>query len=269
MSVRRGVGDSALSLFSFQDVITGITGVMILVSLLLVLEVTSRKLKEMPPIELESPVVEEEMQIGELERERAALAAEAERKQGIIDALPDADRPELELQIGNEEVIQAHLTARLEQAKRKLNAAQEKDKRAGQEKARSEGEIKKSETRIRELEEQIQKAEQENRLQFVFAETTKIPVIVECSAAAMRVHVMAATPETKDFPSPHKTDFKAAMVALKEWAKGRSRERDAFVVVIKPSAVAYASFVVELLANLGFDVGFEPLEEDRTVHMGP
>jgi hypothetical protein len=36
------------------------------------------------------------------------------------------------------------------------------------------------------------------------------------------------------------------------------------VVLVKPSAAGYAREVVEALRKSGFDVGYEPLEEERT-----
>ena len=45
----------------------------------------------------------------------------------------------------------------------------------------------------------------------------------------------------------------------------RSRERDTFVVLVKPSSIPYAMDLVRVVGDAGFDVGYEPLAEPQSV----
>ena len=55
------------------------------------------------------------------------------------------------------------------------------------------------------------------------------------------------------------------LTELLEWVKSKDEDMEYFLVLIKPNCITIGINVVALIKGAGYDVGFDPLEEDRTV----
>jgi hypothetical protein len=169
---RRRSGSPPISLFSFQDIITSVTGIMILVTLLMSVELVRRPLQEHRPKSSDATPTEE-----------------------------SANSPSQEL-------------AELQRRKDRNDQA------------------------MREL------------------ETASTPRKV--AAAATNVDRVGRVQVPQLFDSPQRVDD------LCEWAKGRDRNGEYFVLIIKPSGIKSFPMLQSRLKQQGFDLGFDVLAANQT-----
>ncbi|HRU05309.1 MAG TPA: hypothetical protein P5137_05990 [Candidatus Brocadiia bacterium] len=257
MRSRRG-GDSApLSLFSFQDIITTVSGIMLLVMLMLALEVVARPAGKPAPAALPKAATSAE-EVERLRQEIAQARREVEQaaKLNLDDAPAKVARLEQEMAKTRERTAQ-------------LNAAAEASRQRAEAAARAAAQARQEEERLKaELEglrKRLDEQEAQNRVHYTFArETNKTPVLVECSASGIAVRVAGKTPQVVSFVDASSPHYQSSLRRFQAWARGRSPAREAFIVLVKPSAAGYAQEVIDALKQSGFDVGHEPLEEDRT-----
>lgn len=264
MTRRRRGGDSPLSLFAFQDVITGITGIMILVMLLLVLEVIERKAAEAPATATSTAPAEDITGlVAAMQDEKEKLLGEIADIQKRLAGLPAAEPRQIKLDTEDEKEKQVALDKKIEQLRVQV---QEREKQADEAEANAATAGRDREglkEKVRGMEEELRKLEAENRVTFIFGETDKTPILVQCSQEGIRAKVLGETVEVERFDSPEGS-FGTAVANFRQWSLTRDKDSEAFVVLVKPSSVRYAPIVVSQLRGAGFDVGHEPLEEDKT-----
>lgn len=260
---RRSGSDNPLSLFAFQDVITGVTGIMILVVLLLVLEVISQKSANTPKT-AESKESAENMEdrIAELEREKNALVHSIDRIQGDVQRLGGMDPRQVQAAIKRE--------------KQRALELGDSVKATGDY-------IKKEETRRGAPQDDVDKLDKENRrLQGLFDtldEELRIAIeegahvqfssnrpyiIAQCSGKGIRAKAWDGDREFQFFFPPGSTDTRSMLAKFSQWIRTRHKNRERFIVVVKPSAAPYVEEVIDLIRRGGFKLGSEPLEEDKT-----
>jgi len=261
----RRVPGSPISLFSFQDVITSVTGVMILVVLLLIIEVVKSK----TAFDLASPAgsVSSETAARDMDTRQddlASLRTEFRRAQALIREL-SREPEEIASQVDSTTAEVARLKKEAAQRRLLIEGLKEEHASLSQENANLETDNASLAEARKELRERAAKVSSSDQVRFIGTETTtKTPVLVECSGNGLKAKVLGAPPVVKSFDDPRSISVQSSIEAFSAWIAGLSRGRYAFVVLVKPSAAGYArSGVVEPLQERGFDTGYEPFEEGK------
>ena len=264
----------AISFFSFQDIITSVTGIMFLVVMLLVLMVLRSPVNAIRQKEMNvsKEIRELEKPLRELRRALAALngRTEAERKR-----LEELKKLKLESLPG----LKASLIEKLNAADAEIRSLQEetkylrsqlKQEQKTAETFRTRLDADKSantalESEIRELvkhiaEEQQLRKKMEKVLRFVWdRQNSRNPVLLVCGETEISANMLRGKTEQVVFD-----DYAKCL----EWCKSQDRNEVYFILLIKPSAFTYAEkFSLELL-DAGFQRGREVLPDDKTVIFG-
>lgn len=258
MARRRRKSAPPISLFSFQDIITSVTGIMILITLMLGLELVQRTVNSPPRKTAE---VTESLQAA-----TDAAASEIEdikdelrkRQPGVIEAAgldPASLRRELQdVQELNQQLQQELSASEKQQAeaeRRRKQAQSEKDRRA--EDSRTLAELREQ---VAEAEARLQELKQSNRVIFNPASgSAKRPWLVEVSDRGLLVGEAGKAQKPQSF---------AGLAPFREWAARRNADAEYFVLLVKPAGVDTFYAVSQALQQLKFDVGYDLLTASQT-----
>ena len=248
----------AFSLFAFQDIITSVTGIMVLVTLILALELIQQK-ESSPPVKT--------AQVASQTRDAVA------QNEGRIQQLQDR------LEAGREQMTQvaafdaAHVSQQLEDLKelndeldRELDeyakesaaaAARKEQAEAEQNRRASEPQTLESVTadlkRERDL---IEKLRKSNRTIFKPPEgAAKTPWLVEVTGQGLIAAQCGVSAPPKQFRNA---------TALRDFAVGRDKGSEYFVLLVKPAGLDDFRRATIYLKEAGFDVGFDLLRTEQT-----
>lgn len=263
MSRRHTRNDTRISLFSFQDVITSITGIMVLLVLVLVLDILNRKPQEAAAAQVYTAPEVLQQEIEELTKQGDKLHQEVRVARLTLADVCATDAEEMARKIAVEKAREKWLDAQTEHLNVDISKFQKNAENAAIKKQALEIELK-------EQQKALQKA-QVREASVPFASSTrtdKTPILVECSRSGINALVFNATRDKHEFNDPKSIEYKSALERFREWAQTRRISSDAFVVLVKPSAAGYAMDVVKKLRKLGFDVGYEPFEEKASAAFG-
>lgn len=260
---KRGGGGNPISLFSFQDIITSVTGIMILVTLLMTLELVQRSfnspaVKTQEIVEEVKPAAAEVLQrIEELKRrleQQAAVAAAAAGLDAttVRTRLQDARRAAAAL-VGDVE----RLTSEEHDAeRRRKDAEREQTHTADQDRER-----RRLEEEAKRLQEELDKLKSSNRIVFNRDPgSSKTPWLVDLSGSAITIAQVGVSAPPTVFRGASAAESIGKFVA---WSRGRDPNAEYFVLLIRPSSVDTFHMLREQL--VGFDFGFDVLKEDQTV----
>lgn len=263
---RRRDESGPLSLFAFQDIITSVSGIMMLVVLLLVLEVINAKLLKRPvlaTVEAAEHTAAEDLSRVEarVAKLRAELAkVEAERRKVAELKLDDAPR-----EVASEERRRKAMTAETTTAASRLEVLTRRVEALQRELAEIERNRKESEKRVRQTQERLKDAPALRPVRYVAKRRAgERVVLVELSGKAIVVKVVGAGKPSVRFVDPKSVSFQPLLRRFETWAAARNPARDVFIVLVKPSAAGFAKELIGLLKGMRLRVGFEPLEEDRS-----
>jgi hypothetical protein len=270
MSRRRST--SPFSLFSFQDIITSVTGIMILVTLMLTIELLHRK--ETSPAAKSAEIAERlkdavdrnRCEAERLDREIEELRRELARAQTDILHLAAFDPNRVAAQITNLNELTAQLEAQLGEVRAEQTAAELRRRAAVEEQARRANDPQTLEellAEVRNTQEQLQRMRKSNRVIYNAAEgAAKRPWLIELSAAEMLVAPAGAAARAERF-----TD----LAAFRDWLRQRDAGGEYFVLLVKPAGIDRFARTLDTLRQLRFDVGFDLLAENQTAvdpHLG-
>jgi len=255
---RRGRGAPAFSLFAFQDIITSVTGIMLLVTMLLALELLQRQ-ESSPPLatadisrDLEQVVVAQSSEIEQIEARLSEQQAELADLAGYDPA--SAARQAAELAELNRRLEQELAELRREQvaAERRAGEVRDEQRRTAPD-ARS---IEEMQQEIRRQREQLARLKAQQRVLFnPTAGDGKTPWLVEVAAAGLRVAETGRSAPPQTF---------ADAGAFLAWARQQNPAALYFVVLVKPDGVQTYRILFSELRRLNFDLGFDLLTAGQT-----
>ena len=258
MSRRRGKGGTPLSLFSFQDVITSITGIMILVVLLLVLEIITHKIEEVtrkPPINLDAL-------IAAAEEDKAELTHKVERNRADIKRLDGIDPGKVAADINREKENRAKLGKEIKRHKGEhAKASGTIDDLEG---AIATATITKAgQQRVLDgLQGELEKAKRQRRRVRFTCRCGRQHILVQCAKKGIDVQRVEGDRQVRSFAA-RGDSYQSALSAFLKWAFKHNKDEVHFIVVVKPSAAPYAELLVKMLYAKQFKVGCEPLIEEK------
>jgi hypothetical protein len=287
MSRRGRSKDVAISLFSFQDIITSVTAIMILLVLILTLELITRTATKGMAAEdrrvareLKKSVADMEQQLEHLRREAAGAkeaasdaagfsASETQRRQ------TDAEQKAKELE---QEVARLELQLRNAQASRRtaearLVSTQAAPPEAIKDRADS---LTRHASQMEEVnkEERNRQTEEEKKAREGTSPATTLvfnappgnalsPLLVEVSKDGL-VAVLEGGAATRKFgwgflgPS---TDFTT-------WLQSRDKQREYVVIILRPSGLEKYDATRQAVVTAGFEVGTELIGEEMSLVLG-
>jgi hypothetical protein len=265
---RRGRGGNPISLFSFQDIITSVTGIMILVTLFLGLEVVRRRQGSPDHME-EELIVEISEASAQTTQVSAALVAtrqEIERLRLALQSSDDAllkdvqyDPQMLERQLRDLDSLNRLIAQELDKSsQRRQSAAESLAELQKQDSERSADRKTLEELRTQTVEklEELRRLKTANRVLFSAAQrSSKTPWLVELSQKGIFAAEVGKRGPAQSF---------ADLPALLAWTKGRSPSTEYFVLLIKPATIEQFYSAEANLERQGFEIGFDLLKDDQT-----
>lgn len=260
----RRVQANPISLFSFQDIITSVTGIMILLTLLMALELSQRSLQS-PSVQtavvteqLETAVVDSEQEITRLEadlanRDKKLQELAAIDEQRLLDESVDIEHQISQLAAGS-----SNLAAQAEAAARRREQAES----SSQDRQKDVDTARELMVRAAELQAKLAKLQSTNRVLYNPAPgSSKSAWLVEITDSELRAAPLGqATP-----PTVFKGNASARLTAFQAWARTRDRRGEYFVLLVKPSGIDLFDQLHEALGKLGFDLGFDIVDSTETV----
>jgi hypothetical protein len=262
---RRGRAAPPISLFSFQDIITSVAGIIILMTLMLAMELLQRKLSGTPSdVSVLVAPLRQQLAAATQERERlkTRLEQQAADAQQLVAASPQRLEQEQaaaeELARRLEQELQA-LTPQEQEAKRRVEQARSADAAQIAERQR----LAELREKIQEQKDETQRLRQQNRIIYNPAPgNSKAAWLVDLSADRLQAAALGKTAPPQVFAGVSAT---ARIRSFLEWAKLRDAGREYFVLLVRPSAVTAFDEVYKELRAAGFDIGFDCIAADVSV----
>ncbi len=262
---RRGRQSAPMSLFSFQDIITSVAGVIIFTTIMLAIELIQRQ-ESSPRAQTTTTVAQLNEATAAAEEEARAIQAQLAENVVELERLaafsPEAAREQLrsiERQIDSlaSETDKAHAHhATLQANQRQLD----QDMQASQPDRLRLAELS---HRSRELEQRLSELKSENRVLYrPAAGSPKEAWLVEVTDsrfAAAKLGV-SGKPVLFEDRSP-----KRRIATLCQWVKRLDTSQEYLFLVLKPSGIEILHQALPELQHLGYDIGFDLVGAEQTV----
>ncbi len=252
---RRKSKSVPFSLFAFQDIITSVTGIILLITMMMAVElVQNMQRAASAPQEQKSSAVERTLRgaIGENTQEIIRLERLLEETTTIRF---DADA--LRRRLANLSAATAELekqTTRIEATQQDIE--QRKAELAEQAKELTPEAIEKLAQEQREFAQQIQAMRQANRVIFNRPEgAARTPWLVELNADQILAAEMGASRAPQTF---------AGAAEFLTWASGQNNGTIYFVILVKPDSIETFAALRQELQDRQFEVGYDLLRADQT-----
>ena len=260
MSVRRH--RVRFSLFAFQDIITGLCGVLILVVLIMTLDLVNSR--ENPTSIPEQPTTEES-NIEALKREIAQLSKQLEEAKAAarrtIVAIKGAAAPEtakkMLAEMSEKERELAALVSQVEDLRTRVAIAREAD-------ARDKKTVREMEETRRILEKRLSALRGKNGITLIPERGFhKVPIYFVCGRGGVEVlRPLEKSAKRKWIPFGRMRDD------VSEELSAIDHTTHTVILLVRPSGVDKMDELTRLVKEMGFTYGRDPLEEDVDVSAG-
>ena len=259
MSRMRRTSEQPLSLFSFQDIITSVTGVMILLTLLLSIELIQRVVSSAPQ-QTKLQVTASTQSIEEMKAEIDDLQSKLQSSGVLPKDLPSLDaaalkEKRLQLEEANDQLRRevTELTERLDQKRGEVVSA---ETTSAAEQQRLAEEIAQLEQAATEAKEKLDSINSSNRIFFKKEPGGKETWIVEVTASGLQAAKIGVAAKPQQF---------ATVQSFAKLLKSLDSGATAFYLIVKPEGELLFEEVKESVRNAGFDVGFNVVATDQQV----
>lgn len=246
----------SLSFFSFQDIITTVTGILLLITLVLAASLTFES-----PGSSSSPAESMKAHIESLRAEYKALSSSTQDKIRGLSALQRiivdsvAPPPGGDLNV----VVSKWSNARRESVLRRKQELAEKVDSV----ARIQNATESLKRRVVEIRSQIAKAQTNvaaapTTLSFIPGSSDKQPVLIEVDATSLRCGML------DDLGRPQlqlQADVND-LTKLKEFLSKYDARRKYFVVLVRPQGAEHALAIQETIRDVGFDLGWDAAPDE-------
>ncbi|MBI5366540.1 MAG: hypothetical protein HZA54_05855 [Planctomycetes bacterium] len=95
------------------------------------------------------------------------------------------------------------------------------------------------------------------------------PILIECSRNGFRACFYGAEGAAQEFADADAVTVESARQGLMEWLQGRNSSAESIVLFLKPSAAGFARELIDDLKASGWMLGFEAMEEDKSILLAP
>jgi hypothetical protein len=258
---RRHARSEAFSLFAFQDIITSVTGVIILVTLLLAIELVQRVTVAAPTSAVETStdrIVQLEKEIDSL---RTAITSSDELVAQLA-TLPSGGFAQRESELKR---TRDQLVKEVDQLEVEVKETEVQNERemVSDDMSRLEDSVPSLQSMIPKLRTQLEALKKSHRVIYNSNPfDQKQAWLVDLSPEAIRVAEPGHTDHFLEFTASNPNDVGSQFI---NWAKQHSKATEYFVLLLRPKAIRlYVSVYQKLTAN-GFDTGVDLLETDASV----
>jgi chromosome segregation ATPase len=279
---RRKSNSQPLSLFAFQDIITGVAGVMLFILMLLVVQLALQKSQaasapsQQPPESSEQERLQQQQQRLEeltqwVDRKKTETLANKER----IKLLLDAQVQNIDNQIRVLQTSQQKLSNQFSEGRTKLDQLQSESKKAqANNPARTMMEkIEALRQELKSASNEILEWQDESRVNYKSDSTVKNLYLYDVHGSYFTMSKLAEDMQKRKFS--YGSSDASSQIALKmaqEYERLPNSMKDAerrIVVLFRPSAAKHGSEVVRELRKLGFEVAMELLEAKAELFSRP
>lgn len=251
---RRGRGAPPISLFSFQDIITSVTGIMVLVTLCLGLELMQRK--AVAPPEVTSRVTS---QLAATAAEAEQLRKKLDESQKQIKLYSEFDAETVRRELAEMNAVNNRLVREVSDSERQREQVERQKALAKNEQARratdpqSLAELRRQ---IADRQQRLEHLKRSNQVVFNRPEgEAKSPWLVQVGPGGLLAAEAGRRAAPQSFPGT---------AEFRSWLVGRQRNAEYFVLLIQPEGVARFGEVYQALLDLQFDVGLDLLTPGQT-----
>ncbi len=258
---RRRPSDAPITLFSFQDIVTCLTGILIVIVLLMVVELMSRKVSTTPVAGADG-----------LSDLRARVASLKVQRAAMPDAGPaGTEAPGPPARILRRRVQQEReREAALQKEADRLRHAAEMAERSLQESPPPPYDRGQDEARLMELEQERERMERGDLIFFVPGEQAgRTPILVQFGREGVKAGAYAKNGTVLEFDDPDSISLDASIARFLQWLATQDRVESYLVLFLKPSGVAYFGSLYKRLKSDGWSFGYEPLGEAQEVLLAP
>lgn len=257
MARRRG-NAPPISLFSFQDIVTSVAGIIIFLTLMMAVELIRAK-EEAPAVRTEAMNEQLETQIQQLQREIARLEGQRVAQQESLQTAATLTTGEIDARVkeSRQQIEQRRAeVASLAELKRKTALARERASAEIDSRQLDRQSLESSRAAVEALRKQLKEFEDHDRLIYKNSETSKTAWLVELSGQrilAMRAGEQAVEKRFHD------------LAGLREWIRDRDSSAEYVVLIIKPSGIDHFERLEQDFDGFGVDIGFDIIDESQTV----
>ena len=269
---RKSSGESPVSLFSFQDIITSITGIMFLVVLMLILiMLTSRPETKRQSSEniqaLQSELAELKSKLRQLRSDSQNLSKQLEELKKLspeeIARLREQNRQQLQQEQAELEKLLQEISRKNQQLKMQQQEVLALEKIIKPRKQIIENMQKELADITRVIAEKEHQLRQRHRVMKygIHSNMTKRPVLVELDKNGVRL-LDIDKQQLTDLRRPGKAQDSLALLALE--LDKYNKDQVYFSVAVKPGGFKYAMPLLTILKNNNLERGTEILPDDKT-----
>ena len=261
----------SISFFSFQDIITSITGIMFLVVMILVLLVVTRERPHPSSQDAQKQALKQKLeqlqkQADERQRQLETLTKRLdELKKLDVTSLPQKKEDliqqlqSIQKRIQDEEERQKQLQKQLEENAEKKTQEQQNLDKISQDQDEAQRLVESLETQ--KLEEEKKLAKNSRMIRFIWKSSIiKKPLLIACSENDIKVFELNASKPLKQFHHSSQANLCGEFL---QWVTTQYKASDIYLVLLaKPSSFEYIEHLAFQLGNANFDRGREILQED-------
>ncbi|MEK7675550.1 MAG: hypothetical protein AAB676_06935 [Verrucomicrobiota bacterium] len=273
-----------ISFFAFQDIITSVTGILILVTLILTLYLNSSALlsetSATEPTPLQRKLAQSLEQVGRLNSQNESR----QRNLATAAASPDTNRLQADIEALQQQITRASSSLAQAQSRftRQQQAEREKETTLGladlgqhaeeikkdvqalcQTNQAVQAEIKELEKKNQQVEARVEKAKQGAPQLWLVPEgevSGKEPVLVTVSGTRIVCERFDKPEARKEMPAREGDRL------FTDLLNGLQPAKDYLVFYVRPSGIGLFKRCRNTARNAGFDVGYDAVEEDKQIH---
>jgi hypothetical protein len=260
---RRGSQDSAINLFSFQDIVCSVIGMVFFVVLIMALDIVETKATGVEGVTR----LATEAEVAALRAKAASLRdAVAKAEAGIEEATTRVSLASADEEATLDEV--RRLDATLKGLYSRVGQAQDVVAKTDVEKRQLEADQRKKQAeladlvrRAAELKAQLKQAQAAPRVAFIIdpRPDNLEPWLLEISGQRLRVANRDGRGAILEFGGATSTQRKERLLS---WIKTQSSRTHYFVLLIKPTGIELSRELEKTLKEQGFEIGVDLLPED-------
>lgn len=256
--MRRRSNDSPISLFSFQDIITATTGILILLALILALSIVGARQREnTPQPELDIAALQQELaQIEQVISQYRELLRKSQQRANKIASLSPEEAE-------NQRVTLEHLLAGLQSQLDSLDEQKQREQQKSNDLGISskieerKNELAKLEATLKNIQGQIQQIKSDNHVYFNFRDVTSPPTIVEITSDKLTMIDMG---QSSGAPQQFRS-----IDELLDFIDRSAQSNSYFVLAIKPDGITNYALLRLELESRNADLGVILVPENETI----
>jgi hypothetical protein len=256
---RRRRKSSPFSLFAFQDIITSVTGILLLLTLLLTLSLILREYQT-PAVQTRRVVKQLDTVLADTNVEIKQFQQLLEERSKVVQDLAKLSPTRVRREVNVLEVQLAQLDLELQtldQQTKETEKAEDEWRTRQISSEQSRRILAQLDAELKKVTEELEQLRSSNRLIYNPQQSSgKTAWLVEVDEDSFRVARVGVSAKPLSFDS---------VAALSRWCESRDPSAEYFVLLVRPQGIEQFQVLMENLESQPFDLGFDLIGEDQTV----